>query len=253
MTTRQRTGYWQQVEVFTRDKATGEVKSTPFVVRGEGLVTRQAAIQAAIDEWEAGIAGSVNPDEETVLGAAYVSTLELTPGPAVDFSLGGGGAPDQAATAAAWEPGPASPPPSAQAVPTRLGAANRGDLSDVDLAMGNTLTAEGTAVLQALGPAGHPALAAITNPQAKVAAAITMLRLPGEDVGWVQLADVRDLIGVQLSRSDLDATLMAMYRAGQLDMTEQVYGLALNAQRRQAAAIQLGATEVAHIALRGQS
>jgi hypothetical protein len=81
MSTRTRTGFWQQVEVFVRNRATGAVESHPFVVRGDGLVTRQAAIRAAVDEWEAGIAGSVNVDEHEVLGAAYVSTLELRPGP----------------------------------------------------------------------------------------------------------------------------------------------------------------------------
>lgn len=79
MSTRTKTGYWQEVSVFSRDRVTGEVKSSPFIVRGSGLVTRQAALRAALDEWEAGGAGSTNPDDEVVLGAAYVSTLELVP------------------------------------------------------------------------------------------------------------------------------------------------------------------------------
>jgi hypothetical protein len=106
MTTRRQTGYWQQVEVFTRDRITGEVKSSPFVVRSPGLLTRQAAIRAALDEYHAGAAGSVNPDEEDVLGAAYTSTMELSPGPVADTFVGGGGAelsPVQAAIRGAYD------------------------------------------------------------------------------------------------------------------------------------------------------
>lgn len=72
-------GYWQQVEIFLRDKSTGEVRTMPFVHRSSGLVTRQAAIGFAVDEAKAGSAGSINLDDEEVLGAAYVSTLELIP------------------------------------------------------------------------------------------------------------------------------------------------------------------------------
>lgn len=79
MTTKQRTGYWQQIEVFARDRESGEVYASPFVVRGSGLLTRQAAIATAIAEWEAGSAGTPNPSDDEVLGAAYVSTLELFP------------------------------------------------------------------------------------------------------------------------------------------------------------------------------
>jgi hypothetical protein len=129
MTTRTKTGFWQQVEIFTRDKATGEVVSTPFVVRGQGLLTRQAAMRVALDEWEAGAAGSVNPDESEVLGAAYTSTLELQPGPAVDFGIGGGGSPPQPATPPAQAPAQAPADRAAQ-VQAQILTAHAQALSD---------------------------------------------------------------------------------------------------------------------------
>ena len=77
VTSRKHSGYWQQVEVFWRDRVSGEVGSSPFVHRSDGLVTRQAAVNFALGEWAAGGAGSVNQDDYEVLGASYVSTLEL--------------------------------------------------------------------------------------------------------------------------------------------------------------------------------
>jgi len=79
VTSQRRTGYWQEVEVFWRDRQTGEVGSSPFVLRGSGLSTRQTVIDFAIGEWSAGSSGTPNPDDMEVLGAAYVSTLELSP------------------------------------------------------------------------------------------------------------------------------------------------------------------------------
>lgn len=79
LTSRKAVGYWQEIEVFTRDRSTGEVAASTFVLRGQGLVTRQAAIDFAVAEYAAGSAGSLNEAEDEVLGAAYVSTLELFP------------------------------------------------------------------------------------------------------------------------------------------------------------------------------
>lgn len=80
VTSRSKSGFWQQVEVFWRDRTTGEVGSSPFVLRSPGLLTRQKVIGFAIGEWSAGSSGTPNPNEHEVLGAAYVSTLELIPG-----------------------------------------------------------------------------------------------------------------------------------------------------------------------------
>lgn len=79
ISTQRRSGFWQEVEVFWRDRSTNEVGSSPFVLRGSGLSTRQAVIDFAMGEWQAGSSGSPNPDDHEVLGAAYVSTLELFP------------------------------------------------------------------------------------------------------------------------------------------------------------------------------
>ena len=79
LTSRKQAGYWQEVEIFYLDKSTGEVGSSPFVLRGKGLLTRRAVMDFALAEWEAGSSGSPNPDDHEVLGAAYVSTLELFP------------------------------------------------------------------------------------------------------------------------------------------------------------------------------
>jgi len=79
VTSRVKSGYWQQVEVFYRDRATGDVSSAPFILRSDGLTTRQKVIDFAIGEWMAGSSGTPNPDDHEVLGAAYVSTLELIP------------------------------------------------------------------------------------------------------------------------------------------------------------------------------
>jgi hypothetical protein len=74
-----RSAFWQQVEVFYRDRGTGEVSSSPFVLRGSGLLTRQAVVDFALAEWGAGSSGTPNPNDHEVLGAAYTSTLELIP------------------------------------------------------------------------------------------------------------------------------------------------------------------------------
>lgn len=79
ITSTKASGYWQQVEVFYRDRVTGDVSSAPFVFRGSGLLTRQGVIDMAMAEWTLGSSGSPNPDDHEVLGATYSSTLELRP------------------------------------------------------------------------------------------------------------------------------------------------------------------------------
>jgi len=79
VSSQRRTGFWQQVEVFYRDRGTNEVSSSAFVLRGDALLTRKSVIDFALSEWAAGESGTPNPDGHEVLGAAYVSTLELIP------------------------------------------------------------------------------------------------------------------------------------------------------------------------------
>jgi hypothetical protein len=80
VSSRVRTGFWQEVEIFLRDRSTGDIRTQTFTLRGQGLSTRQAVIRFAVDEANAGSAGSINNEDDEVLGAAYVSTLELVPG-----------------------------------------------------------------------------------------------------------------------------------------------------------------------------
>ena len=79
ITTGKQRGYLQQVSVFVQDRESGEVVSRPFSLRGRGLLTRQAAVNAAIEAFEGGVTGSPDRYNETVLGAAYENTLELIP------------------------------------------------------------------------------------------------------------------------------------------------------------------------------
>lgn len=75
-TTTNATGFLQQVEVFVRDRITGEVVAKPFSVTGEHLISRGNAISQALDHF------SENQEDydETVLGAVHVGAYQMTPG-----------------------------------------------------------------------------------------------------------------------------------------------------------------------------
>lgn len=70
------TGFLQQVEVALRDRSSGEVYFKPYSISGEGLLTRNAAIEQAISSYQE---GSDEYDEQ-VLGAIHVGAYELVPG-----------------------------------------------------------------------------------------------------------------------------------------------------------------------------
>jgi hypothetical protein len=72
-------GFRQQLSVMVQNKDTGEVEAHPFTVRGKGLLTRQAAIDYAVSEFEAGVTGSPDRFNERILGAVYENTLEFIP------------------------------------------------------------------------------------------------------------------------------------------------------------------------------
>lgn len=80
ITTPKARGYNQQVSVFVLDKDTGEVEARPFSLRGRGLLTRKAAVNAAVEAFANGVTGSPEHMNEVVLGAAYESTFEYTQG-----------------------------------------------------------------------------------------------------------------------------------------------------------------------------
>lgn len=75
-TTSTAAGFMQRVEVFVRDRATGEVTSKPWSTVGPGVVSRGAAVEAALGAYE----DNAGDYDEQVLGAAYVGTHELVPG-----------------------------------------------------------------------------------------------------------------------------------------------------------------------------
>jgi hypothetical protein len=79
ISTKTRSGYIQQVDVYVRNRDTGEVESRPFSWRTQVLVTRQAAVNEALAAFDTGVTGSPDRFNETVLGATYTSTLQLTP------------------------------------------------------------------------------------------------------------------------------------------------------------------------------
>lgn len=69
----------QQVDVYVRNRDTGEIDVRPFSWRGQALITRQAAVNEALAAFDTGITGSPDRFNETVLGATYTGTLQLVP------------------------------------------------------------------------------------------------------------------------------------------------------------------------------
>lgn len=74
-----RSGFIQQVDVYVRDRETGEVESRPFSWRTQVVVTRQAAVNEAMAAFNNGVTGSPDRFNEEVLGATYTGTLQLIP------------------------------------------------------------------------------------------------------------------------------------------------------------------------------
>ncbi len=119
------------------------------------------------------------------------------------------------------------------------------DLTGEQIARGEHLTPAGRKALDALGPAGHPKLAAIPDTEGKIREGYRILAVPG--VGrdhQVSLADLRKLIGEQVSRSELDTTLknMALRGDGDVSLTPQSYARE-NSATRIPAAVMMGGQE----------
>lgn len=79
LSTNHQARYIQQVDVYVRDRDTGEVQVRPFSWRGQALITRKAAINEALAAFDTGITGSPDRFNETILGATYTGTLQLVP------------------------------------------------------------------------------------------------------------------------------------------------------------------------------
>jgi len=73
------TGVIQQVEVLYRVKGTDTVVNRPFSVKGAAMVSRQDAINAALDTMSAAQQDN-KYEEQVVLGAVYVGSYELVAG-----------------------------------------------------------------------------------------------------------------------------------------------------------------------------
>lgn len=75
MTTKTATGYMQYVDIYVRDRTTGEVFATPYGIRSDELGTRADVIASALDKY-----GSHAPFyDQQVLGATYTATYLLAP------------------------------------------------------------------------------------------------------------------------------------------------------------------------------
>lgn len=66
-------GYIQQVEVFVRDRDTGEVKSVPFSHVGRTLVSRKTAIRSALSHITP---EGTDGERQVILGAVYTGTYQ---------------------------------------------------------------------------------------------------------------------------------------------------------------------------------
>lgn len=99
-----------------------------------------------------------------------------------------------------------------------------GTLKEVGLQkslQGKFLTPEGQKILDGLPESGHSSLAAIEDPQTKMEAAIKMLLPKGDSDSYVSIADVRKLIGNQLSKEEFDRTAVSIATSGNGDMAPQ--------------------------------
>lgn len=66
-------GFMQQVEVFVRDRATGQVSTRYYSTPAGDLITRQRAIDQALDEYDA----AAEDYDEEVLGAVHTGAFSL--------------------------------------------------------------------------------------------------------------------------------------------------------------------------------
>jgi hypothetical protein len=129
---------------------------------------------------------------------------------------------------------PANDMPDASDIQT---VSNRKELTSTQLAQGEHLTPAGRRALDALGPAGHPRLAAIPDTEGKVREAFRMLAVPGMgNDHWVALADMRKLFGDQVTREEFDDTVKRMRRTNDdVRTSPQHYARGNAATRRPAA------------------
>ena len=73
MTVERGSGFMQHLDIWVKDKVTGEVYARPFTIQTDTLMSHADAIETGLDVF------GVHADGygETILGAAYVSTYQL--------------------------------------------------------------------------------------------------------------------------------------------------------------------------------
>lgn len=76
-TTRNASGFIQQVNVMVRDRDTGEIIALPYSYKGRTLISRQRAIDAAMATFTP---EGTDGEKQQILGAVYSGTWEMVPG-----------------------------------------------------------------------------------------------------------------------------------------------------------------------------
>jgi hypothetical protein len=78
-TSRSATGFMQYVDVYVVDRDGGPPRAQPWAIRGDTLVSRQAAVTAALSRYEAATLPGGTFEGEMVIGAAYAGTVQFLP------------------------------------------------------------------------------------------------------------------------------------------------------------------------------
>lgn len=78
-TSRTARGYMQYIDVYVRDRETGQVRAQPWAMRTDTLISRQSAINQALSRYEAATLPEGTFEGEIVVGAAYAGTVEFLP------------------------------------------------------------------------------------------------------------------------------------------------------------------------------
>lgn len=76
MTTVLETGFMQHLDIWVKDRETGEIRPRPFSIRTDDLMTHDDAIATALEQF----GEHADHYGETILGATYRSTYTLVPG-----------------------------------------------------------------------------------------------------------------------------------------------------------------------------
>ena len=234
LTTKVATGYIQYVDVFVRDRESGAVSMRPFAVRTAPLLTRQAVIKKALNAFQTFTTGPEPSYPEQVLGAAYTATYRAVPG----LAGGGGGGGGRIVGGGGVAPS-GTRPTGGGITQGGLAAGSTSELSDVQLGVGDHATPAARAEIAALGPSGLSSLQSIPTAEGKVRAAAELLTIPSAPQTPIALADVRDLIGNQVSRAQVDAAITSMAASGQASLSEQVFFRGVGTDRRIAASLQI--------------